>query len=58
MNCFVCGRNEGEVLLLAVPCEVVYKDHCFEVLGNLIDNEYICLPCVGFQWDDIAWKFY
>lgn len=40
-------------MLIQVPVEIWYEEISFEVLGNLIDGEYICLPCIGDQFDMI-----
>lgn len=53
MKCFICEKNEKEVMLVSVPCDVSYDGISLEILGNVQPNEFICLPCIGFQWDEI-----
>lgn len=53
MKCLICERTEDEVMLLRAPVEAIYLNVLFEVVGNLEEGEYICLPCVGYQWDEI-----
>lgn len=51
MKCFICERTEYEVMLLKLPVDTAYENALLEIIGNYSRNEYICLPCVGFQID-------
>ena len=53
MKCFVCNRTERQVMLLKLPVETSYDGETLEIVGNVVPTEYICLPCVGFQYDEI-----
>ncbi len=50
MNCFLCGRNE-DYCLLKLPLESRFQDLAVEIIGNAKPDEYICLPCFGYQID-------
>jgi len=56
MKCFLCDRNHNEVLIIKIPCEIVYKDIWFEMVGNAADNEFICLPCIGDEYDNMEFE--
>lgn len=51
MKCFICGKNDKKVMLLEMPVEAVYDGVEMRIIGNANPNEFICLPCVGFQFD-------
>jgi hypothetical protein len=51
MSCFICERTELEVMLMKVPVETMYEDKVLQIVGNVIESEFICLPCIGFQFD-------
>lgn len=51
MNCFICDRNEREVMLVKLPVETSYDIHHMQIVGNMQPGEFICLPCMGFQFD-------
>jgi hypothetical protein len=51
LKCFICERDEKRVLLVRLPVETAYEDDIIEIIGNFEPNEYICLPCLGFQFD-------
>lgn len=51
MECFICEREEHEVMLLRLPVDTVYEKVHIHIIGNYSQNEYVCLPCVGFQVD-------
>lgn len=50
-KCFLCNRDEQKVLLIRLPFETKYKRACLEIIGNHVENEYICLPCMGYEFD-------
>jgi uncharacterized protein VirK/YbjX len=49
--CFMCGKNEFQAMILKLPLEMVYDNVWAEIQGNVETDEYICLPCVGYQYD-------
>jgi hypothetical protein len=49
--CFLCNRNQYKVVLIKLPFEARYQKAVIEILGNITENEYICLPCMGFEFD-------
>jgi hypothetical protein len=51
MKCFICERDEYEVMLLKCPVDTAYESVQLNIIGNYSRNEYVCLPCVGFQFD-------
>lgn len=53
MKCFLCKRDETQVLLIKLPFETMFKKARLEILGNIMENEFICLPCLGYQIDDM-----
>lgn len=53
MKCFICERNQFQVMLLTLPLDVAYQFKNLEILGNISDGERICLPCVGYQFDEV-----
>ena len=53
MECFLCRRDESQVLLIKLPFETIFRKARLEILGNITDNEFICLPCMGYQIDDM-----
>ncbi len=53
MICMNCERNKEEALLIKLPVEIVYENHELHILGNIEDNEYMCLICVGYQYDEV-----
>ena len=57
MKCFLCKRDETQVLLIKLPFETIFRKARLEILGNLIEEEYICLPCMGYQIDDMLRRF-
>jgi hypothetical protein len=54
--CFLCERDQTKVLLIKLPFEARYKKSCIEILGNIIEDEYICLPCMGYEFDKVMDK--
>lgn len=54
MKCLICKRNEKQVLLIKLPVEITYEENELHILGNIKENEYMCLPCVGFQYDEVS----
>jgi hypothetical protein len=53
MNCFICERTKEDIVLLKLPLEAVFEKSYLEILGNLDDGEYICLGCMGYQFDEV-----
>jgi hypothetical protein len=51
MKCFLCERDENEVLLVQLPVETLYKESFLYIIGNYVDKEYMCLPCIGYEID-------
>lgn len=57
MNCFICEKTKEEIVLLRLPLETIYDRVILEIIGNSVKGEYICLGCMGFQFDEvIAYK--
>lgn len=54
MNCFICERTKEEIVLLKLPLDTVYGNIALEIIGNLDSGEYICLGCMGFQFDEVV----
>lgn len=52
-KCFLCGKNDKRIMLLEMPVETIYLGHIVHIIGNANPNEYICLSCVGYQFDAI-----
>jgi len=50
-QCFICERNSDELALVKLPVEFKWDNIHFKVMGNCIPNEFICLPCLGYQYD-------
>jgi hypothetical protein len=53
MRCFICNRNENEVMIMRLPVETVYENVHLHIVGNVKDKEFMCLPCIGFQFDEM-----
>lgn len=53
MNCIKCNRDAENVMLLKLPLESKYTKVHMRVVGNCVSEEYMCLPCVGFEYDEI-----
>lgn len=51
MECFICKRTAKELPLLKMPVEFKWNDVHFEVVGNYVAGEFICMPCLGYQYD-------
>lgn len=43
-------------MLMKLPLEATYEENSLVILGNIRDNEYICLPCIGYQFDEVMDK--
>jgi hypothetical protein len=56
MKCFLCNREHTEVLIIKTPCEIAYKDIWFEMVANAANNEFICLPCIGEEYDSMEFE--
>lgn len=54
MNCIRCRRNAQEVMLFKLPLETKYSKVHMQVVGNCTPNEFMCLPCVGYEYDEVA----
>ena len=50
-QCFICERTSGELALVKLPVEFKWGEIHFEVMGNCKPDEFICLPCLGYQYD-------
>jgi hypothetical protein len=53
MKCFICDRGVKEIMLMKLPVETAYENVWLHIVGNLKDQEYMCLPCIGFQFDEM-----
>jgi hypothetical protein len=51
MECFLCGRNDNEVQLIKLPVETSFDGAFLYIIGNYVDKEYMCLPCIGYEID-------
>lgn len=51
MECFLCEKNESNVLMVKLPVEVAYDDATLHIVGNYREEEYMCLVCIGYQID-------
>lgn len=51
MECFLCGNTSDKLPLFKVPIEFVWEDVHFEMIGNAVSDEFICWPCLGYQYD-------
>lgn len=40
--------------MIKLPVEITYGENELNILGNVSENEYMCLSCVGYQYDDVA----
>ena len=56
MKCFMCERSFEEVLIIKIPCEVRYKGIWFEMVANAQEDEFICLPCIGQEYDEMEFE--
>lgn len=54
MECFKCERTQDQVLLIKLPVDIAYDEVYFEIVGNYRPNEHICLPCVGYIFDELS----
>lgn len=54
MECFKCERTQEQVLLIKLPVDIAYDEVYFEIVGNYQPNEHICLPCVGYIFDELS----
>jgi hypothetical protein len=52
-RCILCNRSVDEVLLIRLPVELKWEGIWLHVIGNANPNEFMCLPCIGFQYDGI-----
>ncbi len=52
MKCFICDKNRYDAMLLKLPLEISFLSSHLHFIGNANPNEYICLPCIGYQWDE------
>lgn len=52
MNCFICERTHEELPLLRLPLEVIWEEALLEIVGNIEDQEYVCLVCMGYLVDE------
>lgn len=52
MECFNCKRTEKKIMLLKLPLDTVYENAWLEIMGNAQPNEYVCLACVGYAFDE------
>jgi hypothetical protein len=52
-NCFLCNRTQRQVVIIKLPFEARYEKAVIEILGNIVEDEYICLPCMGFEIDKV-----
>jgi hypothetical protein len=52
--CFLCNRNQYRVVLIKLPFEARYEKAVIEILGNITEDEYICLPCMGYEFDKVT----
>lgn len=53
MYCLKCKRSQEQVLLLKMPFETIYEDKNLIFMGNVKEDDYICLPCIGYQFDEV-----
>ena len=53
MKCIICKRDENDIMMMKLPVEAIYESNFLEILGNCEDDEYICLSCIGCQFDDV-----
>lgn len=51
MECFICKKTALELPLLRIPIEFKWENVHFEVVGNYVAGEFICMPCLGYQYD-------
>jgi hypothetical protein len=51
MKCFICERTEDEILLMKLPLDIKWGEIHIEIIGNAKPNEWVCLPCMGYQYD-------
>jgi hypothetical protein len=51
MKCFICEKTHHEIMLMKLPLETIYERNHMQILGNVRPGEYMCLSCIGFQWD-------
>jgi hypothetical protein len=42
------------VVLIKLPFEARYEKAVIEILGNITEDEYICLPCMGYEFDKVT----
>jgi hypothetical protein len=57
MHCFICHKTEENVVLVELPVVTLFRNIHLEIMGNVLDHgEYICLPCIGFEFDDALKK--
>lgn len=52
MKCLNCLKSENEIMLMKLPVETTYEDVILVIMGNVIDDEYMCLSCIGYQFDE------
>lgn len=52
MKCLICERNENQVMLMKLPLEAIYENANLVIMGNVVENEFMCLPCIGVQFDE------
>jgi hypothetical protein len=53
MKCLICEKDETRIMLLKLPLDVIYENDWLEIVGNVKPDEYICIACVGYQFDEM-----
>jgi hypothetical protein len=39
-------------MLMKLPVDALFLNKNLGILGNLREGEHICLPCIGYQFDE------
>jgi hypothetical protein len=51
--CLICEKTDEDIILVKLPVDILFKNVLLGIVGDLEPDQYICLGCIGYQFDDV-----